>query len=78
VRLRDNLITVFRRIILYGSFALAGLALFEKLVNVMGFTFLRGSYAPGRLLEFSAIGLLFVIVLQLREIRILLSTKGSK
>ena len=65
------------RILFAGSFVLAGLAVWEKLANSLGFTltFLRG-YAPSRLLELSAVALLFVIALQLRELKYL--TAGTK
>jgi len=67
-----------RRIFFLGSFILAGLAVVEKVMNLIGYTLLRGRYTPGRLLEFVAIGLLFVVVLQLREINISLNTKATK
>lgn len=50
------------------AFGLAGLAAFEKVANVAGYTVLR-LYTPGRLLEFSVVVLLFVIALLLRDIR---------
>ena len=67
-----------RRIFFLGSFILAGLAVVEKVMNLIGYTLLRGRYSPGRLLEFVAIGLLFVVVLQLREINISLIPKATK
>ena len=56
------------------SFLLAGVAVFEKLANLSGFTFLRG-HDPWRILELSAVALLFVIALQLREMKTLSVTK---
>jgi hypothetical protein len=44
---------------------------------MMGLTLLRGIYAPSRLLEISAVALLFVIALLLREIKISLAGKPS-
>ena len=70
--------TIIRRIFFYGSFIVAAVALFEKIINLFGYTLLRGFYSPGRLLEFAAVGLLFVIVLQLRQIRISASTKSPE
>jgi hypothetical protein len=67
-----------RRIFFFGSFLLAGLAVVEKVFNLLGYTLLREVYAPMRLLEFSAIGLLFVITLQLRDIKISLSSDIKK
>ena len=69
-------ISVLSRILFIGSFILAGLAVWEKLVNIFGYTVLRG-YTPGRLLEFAAIALFFVVALQLREIKVSLTEKGS-
>ncbi len=56
------------RVLFVGSFLLAALAVLEKAVNVFGFTLLR-TYAPWRILEFAAVMLLFVIALQLRELK---------
>ena len=51
------------------AFLLMGVAIWEKLINLMDLTFLRG-YAPSRLLEFAAISMLFVIALQLRAVKL--------
>ena len=67
--------SVVSRVLFIGSFVLAGLAVWEKLANIIGYTVLR-VYSPWRLLEFAAIALLFVIALQLREIKMSLETKG--
>ena len=78
----NQLTSVVSRILFIGAFLLAGLAIWEKLANLSGFTItLLGGYIPARLLEFSVILLLFVIALQLREIRQIseksLGTNGS-
>ena len=66
----NQLISVVSRILFIGAFLLAALAIWEKLANLFGFTItLLGGYFPSRLLELSAIALLFVIALQLREIK---------
>ena len=70
--------TVIRQIFFYGSFILLALAVIEKLTNLFGYTLLRGYYTPWRLLEFTAVALLFVIVLQLRQTRIYSSTQSSE
>ncbi len=64
----SQLTSILNRSLFVGAFALVGVAIWEKLTNFFGFTlsFLRG-YAPSDLLELSAIALLFVIALQLRE-----------
>jgi hypothetical protein len=60
--------SLISRVLFAGSFLLAGLAVWERLLNAFGLTLLRG-YPPIRLLELSAVAVLFVIALQLREIR---------
>ena len=57
------------RALIIAAFALGGLAVWEKLANIIGrrLVFLAG-YAPSRLLELAVVTLLFVIALQLREI----------
>jgi len=57
------------RVLFIVSFALSGVAIWEKLANLVGMTLTRGYYSNWQLLEFSAIALLFVIALQLREIK---------
>lgn len=67
-----------RRIFFLGAFILAGLAVAEKVLNLIGYTFLSDFYSPWRLLEFAAISLLFIMVLQLREINISLRASTTK
>ncbi len=57
------------RALFVAAFVLGGLAVWEKLANILGrrLVFVAG-YAPLRLLELAVITLLFVIALQLREI----------
>ena len=66
----DRLSSITSRTLFFVAFALAGLAVWERLANMWGFslTFL-GGYAPSRLLELALVSLLFVIALQLREIK---------
>ena len=63
-----QLTSVISRIFFIGSFLLAGLAVWEKVANLLGYTILRG-YPPSRLLGFVAVALLFVIAIQLRELK---------
>ncbi len=70
--------TVVRRILLFCAFVIAAIAVLERIFNFFGYTLVRELYSPGRLLEIAAVGLLFVIVLQLRQIRISTSTTSSK
>ena len=62
----DQISKVTSRTLFVGAFVLAGFAVWEKVINLFGFTFtiLRG-YNPSRLLELAAVALLFVIALQL-------------
>lgn len=55
---------------LFISTVLILVAVLEKVSNVFGYTFLkRFSYEPGRLLEFAAVFLIFVIATVLRQLR---------
>ena len=65
----DNLNTWFSRLLYVAAFLLLAVAVAERVVNLFGYTILGQSYAPGRLAEFSAIFLIFVVTLLLREIR---------
>jgi len=67
------IISTISRVFFVLAFLLAGVAVWEKLANLAGMTMLRG-YAPWRLLELAAVILLFVIALQLRELK----TSGSR
>ena len=66
----DEFVSVANRALFVAAFFLAALAVLEKVVNFFGFTIvlLRG-YTPSRMLELAALALLFVIALQLREIK---------
>ena len=64
--------------VLFGvAFLLVGFAVLEWLIRIVGGVPFKVMYDPGRLAEFSAVALVFVIALQLREIKILLRGKGS-
>jgi hypothetical protein len=65
----QQLTSLISRIFFLVAFLLAGLAIWEKLANLVGLTLLRGTFMPWRMLEFSMVALLFVIALQLREIK---------
>jgi len=67
-----------RRIFFLAAFILAGLAVGEKILNFFHYTLLRSHYTPWRLLEFAAVSLLFLVVLQLREINNSLTTRTKK
>jgi len=63
------LTSLISRILFIASFFIAGIAVWEKLANLIGFTLTRGYYSNWQLMQFAAFALLFVIALQLREIK---------
>ena len=60
--------SVISRLCFLGAFVLLGLALMEKVANTAGYTILQ-AYRGARLLEVAVVLLVFVIAIQLREIR---------
>lgn len=72
----QQLTSILCRFLFGVAFFLTCVAVLERLARLFGYTILGGLYNPGRLLEFSAMALVFVIALQLREIKILLRAKG--
>ncbi len=65
----DGIVSIVCRIFFAGAFALLALATFERLSFALGYTLLRGTLTGGRLLEISAVALIFVIALLLRQTR---------
>ena len=63
----EKLTSLISRVFFVIAFVLLGLALIERVANVFDYTILRRP--GGRLLEFSVVFLVFVIALQLREVR---------
>jgi hypothetical protein len=51
------------------SFGLLTLAVVEKLCNVNGYTLVKGSVAPQRMVEYAAVLLMFVLATLLRDVR---------
>jgi hypothetical protein len=58
------------------AFVLAGVAVWEKLANYVGYTVLGSSFNASRLLDIAAIALLFVLALLLQDIRQAVMAKG--
>jgi hypothetical protein len=73
----QRLTSILCRILFVVAFVLAGLGVWERLARLFGYTVVRGYYEPWRLLEYSAVAILFVMALQLREIKMSLRAKGS-
>ena len=65
----DNLNSIVSRLFFFGAFFLLVLAVLERIALSLGGSLLRGSFEPGRLLEYAVILLVFVIALLLRQIR---------
>lgn len=62
-------LSLVNRVLFVGAGVLFVAAVAEKAANLAGYTMIGRSYAPGRLIEFGAIMVLFVVALLLREIR---------
>jgi ABC-type phosphate/phosphonate transport system permease subunit len=73
----DQLLNLSNRILFIAACVLAVLAVREKFANMSGMTMLRGVMEPGRLLEHAALALLFVIAIQLRQIKLGLNKTAS-
>jgi hypothetical protein len=65
----ETLLSVFSRTLFIAALLFFGLAAAEKIANLNGQTLVFIDYTPGRLVEFAAIMLLFVITVTLRRIR---------
>jgi hypothetical protein len=71
----NSKLSTISRILFLVAILAAGLAIFERVSYAMGYTLLRGTLSGGRLLEISAILVIFVIAMLLREIRDVLQAK---
>ncbi len=65
----EKLTSLVSRVFFVAAFVLLTVAVIERVVNAFGYTILGGVYTGGRLLEFSIVFLVFVVALQLREMR---------
>jgi len=65
----SKLISLASRLIFLCTVLLAVLALLEKLANMNGYTLLQQAMTPSRMLELTIVPLLFVIALQLWELK---------
>jgi hypothetical protein len=63
-----KLISMASRLFFLAAFVLLGLALIERVANATGYTILH-LYQGSRLLEFAVVLLVFVIAMQLREMK---------
>ena len=65
----DKLSSFLSRVFFLAAFLLLAIAVLERLVSFVGYTILGSAYTAGRMLEFAAVMLLFVIALLLRQVR---------
>ena len=65
----EKTISLISRAFFLAAFALLALSVLEAVARQLGYTILRSSFAPGRLLEYAAILLVFVVAILLRQIR---------
>lgn len=72
----DKLTSFLNRVFFLAAFVLLALAVVDRFITWFGYTILGGTYSAGRLLEFAAIMLLFVIALLARQMRDALHRKG--
>ena len=64
----EKLVSMVSRLFFIGAFVLLGLALIERIANASGYTILQ-VYRGGRLLDVAVVLLIFVIAVQLREMK---------
>jgi len=64
----EKLVSVVSRLFFAGAFLLLGVALIERIANATGYTILQ-VYRGGRLLDIAVVLLVFVIAVQLREMK---------
>jgi hypothetical protein len=64
----EKLISMTSRLFFLGAFVLLGLALIERVANATGYTIVP-LYRGARMLELAVILLVFVIAIQLRQIK---------
>lgn len=65
----ENLYSLACRIFFGVAFLFLAVAILERVVREFGYTVLRGSVDPSRLLDFATVLLFFVVAILLRQIR---------
>ncbi len=67
----EKLISVVSRVFFIGAFVLLGLGVIERIAYEAGYTIvlLGSTFSGGRLLEIAVVLLVFVIAMQLREMK---------
>ncbi len=64
----EKLVSLISRLFFLGAFVFLALALIERIANATGYTILL-LYKGSRLLDFAVVLLVFVIAVQLREMK---------
>jgi len=70
----DKLMSIFNRMFFLAACVLLFLAVWDRILHLFGWS-IDWDYGAGRVLEFSAIMMIFVIALLLRQVRELLKNK---
>ena len=70
----EKLMSTTSRVFFLGAFVLLALAVIERIANATGYT-IMSLYRGGRLLEFAVVLLIFVIAMQLREMKVELKSR---
>ncbi len=65
----NRLLSGVSRLFFWGGLALLVIVMAERLANLFGYTVLRGVFTTGRMLEFAAVLLIFVIATTLQQLR---------
>jgi len=65
----EKLNSMGSRLFFITALVLLAIAVLERAAHLLGYTILQGAYTAGRMLEFSALLVTFVIALLLRQIR---------
>lgn len=73
----EKMISVASRLFFLAAFVLLALEIIGRIANAAGYTImLLGRFSAGRLLEIAGVLLVFVIAIQLREIRLELKKRN--
>ncbi len=65
----DNILMQLYRFLFAVGFILAGLGVLEGVLQLAGLSLLNGIYTAGRMFEFAGVVMIFVIALELRDLR---------
>ena len=72
----EKMISMASRLFFLVAFVLLGLSVIERIANAADYTIMPGRFSAGRLLEIAVVLLVFVIAIQLREIRLELKKRN--